>query len=277
MLAKNTLNVSVVEVGRIRVACLDRATTADLMIAAALHRRRNPGRPIYFTSANGQVLSLVASNQFVSWLFSKADLVSADGQPMVLASRLLTQTPLPERVATTDLFHDVAARAIQSGLSFYFLGASAEENAKAVAQVRARYPGLRIAGAKHGFFFRTEAGAVASEISRSRPDILWVAMGVPREQEFIVRNRRLLHGVGVAKTSGGLFNFLSGRRNRAPGWMRHSGLEWLYRTALEPRRLFWRYATTNVRAAYLLMVGTHDNAAPMLRENGTLHRWYREA
>ena len=258
MLTYDSLHLPTITVGHMRIARLDRGATADLMIAAAVRRRRTPGRPILFTSANGQVLSLVATNRFVSWLFAKADLVSADGQPMVLASRWLTRTPLPERVATTDLFHDVAVRAARSGLSFYFLGATAEENAKAVAQVRALYPALRIAGARDGFFSRAESSSVATEIARCRPDILWVAMGVPREQEFIIRNWRLLYGVGVAKTSGGLLNFLSGTCHRAPEWMQRTGLEWLYRTSQQPRRLFWRYAVTNLRAAYLLIAGTHD-------------------
>ena len=249
---------STLKIGGMRIAQLDRAGTADLMIAAALRRRSDPGPPSYFTSANGQVLSLVAASPFVSWLFSEADLVSADGQPMVLASRWLTNTPLPERVATTDLFHDVAARAVVGGISFYFLGSTPDENARAVASVRARYPGLQITGARDGFFSRAEARAVATDIARARPDILWVAMGIPREQEFVVRNRQALAGVGVVKTSGGLFNFLSGTRSRAPDWMQRAGLEWLYRTYQEPQRLFWRYATTNLKATYLLIIGTHD-------------------
>lgn len=241
------------------VARLDRAVTADLMIAEAMRRRSKSRRlpPAYFTSANGHVLSLVATNGLISWLFAEADLVSADGQPMVIASRLLTRTPLPERVATTDLFHDVAIRAMGHDLSFYLLGATADENDKAVRNVRARYPDLRIVGARDGYFTRAEEPSVAKEIAKLRPDILWVAMGVPREQEFIIRNRRQLRGVGVAKTSGGLFNFLSGTQSRAPEWMQQGGLEWLHRLVSQPSRLFWRYASTNVHAGYLLLVGTH--------------------
>src|SRR5262245_7663670 len=102
------LQVPTVEVGRMLIARLDRAATADLIIAEALRRRSKSKRmpPAYFTSANGHVLSLVATSGLASWLFAEADVVSADGQPLVLASRLLTRTPLPERVATTDLFHD---------------------------------------------------------------------------------------------------------------------------------------------------------------------------
>jgi exopolysaccharide biosynthesis WecB/TagA/CpsF family protein len=78
-------------------------------------------------------------------------------------------------------------------------------------------------------------------------------MGAPRELAFAVRNRDLLTGVGLIKTSGGLFDFLSGRNRRAPAWMQAAGLEWLHRLALEPRRLFYRYLTTNPHALYVLL------------------------
>ena len=82
---------------------------------------------------------------------------------------------------------------------------------------------------------------------------MWVALGVPNEQAFVEEFMPSLTNVGVIKTSGGLFNFLSGSRARAPGWMQKIGLEWAWRTWLEPRRLFWRYLTTNPRALYLLL------------------------
>ena len=78
-------------------------------------------------------------------------------------------------------------------------------------------------------------------------------MGAPREQLFVKAHRVRLTHVGLVKTSGGLFDFLSGDRRRAPGWMQAAGLEWLYRAWLEPRRLAWRYAVTNPHAAYLLL------------------------
>ena len=81
-------------------------------------------------------------------------------------------------------------------------------------------------------------------------------MGVPRELDFALRNRDRLNGVKVIKTSGGLFNFLSGTRSRAPRWMQAAGLEWFYRLMLEPRRLLVRYLTTNVHSLFLLLTRT---------------------
>jgi exopolysaccharide biosynthesis WecB/TagA/CpsF family protein len=95
--------------------------------------------------------------------------------------------------------------------------------------------------------------AKVDEINRLAPDYLWVALGVPYEQAFVEEFTPHLSDVGIIKTSGGLFNFLSGSRARAPRWMQSAGLEWAWRIWLEPRRLFWRYLTTNPRALYLLL------------------------
>ena len=83
---------------------------------------------------------------------------------------------------------------------------------------------------------------------RRKPDILWIGLGVPLEQQFIERNIDRLTGVGVVKTSGGLFDFISGKNPRAPQWMQDAGLEWVYRAMREPRRLGMRYLTTNPQA-----------------------------
>jgi N-acetylglucosaminyldiphosphoundecaprenol N-acetyl-beta-D-mannosaminyltransferase len=82
--------------------------------------------------------------------------------------------------------------------------------------------------------------------------VLWIGLGVPHQQRFVVRHRGLLDRVGLAKTCGGLFDFLAGKNSRAPQWMQDYGLEWLYRMSLEPRRLGWRYAVSNPHAVWLL-------------------------
>ncbi|MGY4284610.1 exopolysaccharide biosynthesis WecB/TagA/CpsF family protein [Bradyrhizobium sp. LM2.7] len=110
----------------------------------------------------------------------------------------------------------------------------------------------RFVGHSHGYLRGDAMRAKVEEINALAPDYLWVALGVPSEQAFVEEFTPLLTNVGVIKTSGGLFNFLSGSRSRAPQWMQKIGLEWAWRTLLEPRRLFWRYLTTNPRALYLL-------------------------
>jgi exopolysaccharide biosynthesis WecB/TagA/CpsF family protein len=248
-----SLPVRTIVLGGLPIAVTDRAESAALMTDLALARRGRDEPPLYITSANGQVVSLCASDPEMRALFMAADLIHADGMPLVFASRLRCREPLPERVATSDLVHDVAKIAVARGATFYLLGGSDDVVARTRANLEAAYPGLAIVGARSGYFGAAEEPAVVAEIRAARPDFLWVSMGVPREQAFAVRNREGLRGVGVLKTSGGLFDFLSGTKKRAPVWMQDVGLEWLYRMAREPRRLFVRYALTNPHATYLLL------------------------
>lgn len=234
--------------GRLPIVQTDLKSSAKGFIAQALESRGKGGRPFYSTSANGQVLALCGKDADFLALMRKADQIHADGMPMVLYSRMFSKRPLPERVATTDLVHEVAKLAEETGVSFYFLGASEDVNAKAVEEMQRRYPKLIFAGRRNGYFSRDEEDAIVEAINAAKPDILWLGLGVPLEQQFIERNLDRLAGVGVVKTSGGLFDFISGKNSRAPAWMQKAGLEWLYRVWLEPRRLAVRYLTTNPQA-----------------------------
>jgi len=241
-----------IEFAGLPVARLDRLHTAQLMIDLAIKHRRGD-RPWIASSVNAQVLSNAARDADLREAMLFADVISADGQPMVLASRQVTGFALPERVATTDLFHDVAMAAKSRPLTMYFLGSSEVENALAVANVRAAYPHLRIVGRMHGYHTHAEWIRRVAEINEIGPDLLWVSLGVPREQQFYMRFAHAMPNVGLIKTSGGLFNFLSLSASRAPQWLQDSGFEWAYRLSQEPRRLFLRYLTTSPHAAMLMM------------------------
>jgi N-acetylglucosaminyldiphosphoundecaprenol N-acetyl-beta-D-mannosaminyltransferase len=221
------------------------------MIDMVFPERQVP-RPLYLTSANGEVLARCSAEPMTERLFRAADLINADGQPLVTVSRLKSKTPLPERVATTDLFDVLARKAEAAQLTFYMFGADETENAAAVANVQKMYPRLRIVGRSHGYLRGDALRDKVDEINALAPDYLWLALGVPYEQAFVEEFTPRLGNVGVIKTSGGLFNYLSGSRARAPLWMQAIGLEWAWRLWLEPRRLFWRYLTTNPRALFLL-------------------------
>ena len=241
-----------VVIGGMPIAALSIDETVSVMLKAVRERPRGH-RPLYMTSANGEVIARYHDEPAVAALFDKADLINADGQPMVIASRLLSDQPLPERVATTDLFDAVAAKAVASGTTFYLFGATEEENQRAADVACARHPGLRIVGRCHGYLQGDELARKIAEIDSMAPDILWLGLGVPREQAFCVAWSSHLRNVGIIKTSGGLFNFISGKNARAPKWMQALGLEWAWRIWLEPRRLFWRYFRTNPRAMLLML------------------------
>jgi N-acetylglucosaminyldiphosphoundecaprenol N-acetyl-beta-D-mannosaminyltransferase len=243
-----------IQLGGLPVVVANRQDSATVMIDEALKRRHLWRYPAYLTSTNGEVTYRCAMDEHERSLFLQADAIHADGMPHVFVSRIRCEVPLPERVATTDLFYDVAREAAARGATMFMLGASEASNCRAAQIVKNKFPGIKLVGRRHGYFAdEDDEAVVCSQIATLAPDILWVSMGVPREQQFIVRHRHRLTSVGIIKTSGGLFDFLSGSKQRAPAWMQNAGLEWLWRAWLEPKRLGWRYLSTNPYALYLLL------------------------
>jgi len=243
-------------VGGIKIACLTRHDLAELMVEECLAARETPAQaPRLVDAANGNAIARAAVDAEFRAHFQAADIIHADGLPVVMASRLLTRAPIPERSATTDYFLDAAAAAEASGLSFFLLGGSESVNARCAEILRLRYPGLRIAGRRDGYFAREEEAAVCEEINASGADVVWVGLGVPLEQSFCARNKARLRA-GWLVTCGGCFNYVTGDYPRAPLWMQQTGLEWLFRLLHEPRRLFWRYAVTNPQAIFLMLTRT---------------------
>src|SRR4051795_6997981 len=169
-----TADVPRITIGGLRMAAIDLEATA--MIEATDPRHRI-GRPLHLTSANGEVLARCSNEPETERMFRGADLINADGQPLVAASKLQSWFPLPERVATTDLFHVVARKAEALGRTFYMLGASEAENAAAVENVRRLYPDLKIVGHSHGYLRGDALRAKVDEINALAPDYLWVALG----------------------------------------------------------------------------------------------------
>ena len=233
---------------------LTRQKFAQLMVADCLasHTALQKPAPKLFFSVNGHSISLAHRDHDYNCALEAADYIHVDGQPLVFASKFFSNTPLPERVATTDYFHDAALVGQEKGLRNYFLGASEKMNAEAVSNVRNIYPNLKIAGNRHGYFEQNEEVTICQKIVDSRTDVLWVGLGKPKEQLFCVRNIDRLQGVGWVITCGGLFDFLGGRNKRSPKWMQDAGLEWLHRLLQDPRRFLWRYLVTNIHAVLLL-------------------------
>jgi N-acetylglucosaminyldiphosphoundecaprenol N-acetyl-beta-D-mannosaminyltransferase len=249
-------SIPAVQIGGLPIALIDRARSVQLMLDAALNRRDGAWPPLIFSSANGQVISMSARKPWVRELFLAADLIHADGMPLVFISRLFHKSPLPERVCTTDLFHDVARAAPARRARMFLLGAAKSVIEEAARRVRQLYPELEIAGHASGYLRRDgDEERIIEAVNAARPDILWLGLGVPAEQAFAVRNRLRLR-VGLIKTSGGLFDYISGKNARAPDWMQRAGLEWAFRTYLEPRRLAGRYLATNPHALFLLLTRT---------------------
>lgn len=246
---------SQVMVGGIETVCLSRAALARAMLHDCLQARTDEQRqPKLVFASNGHVIATAARDESFRAVFQQADIVHADGQASVFASRM-TDSPIPERSATTDFIHDACKVAAQHGLRFFLLGATDETNAEAARRLREIYPGLQIVGRRHGYFGRGEEMEICDEINLTQPDVIWVGLSAPLEYEFSVRNKARLRA-GWLVTCGGCYKFITGAHKRAPLWMQTAGFEWLFRLALEPRRLFWRYAVTNPLAVFLLLTRT---------------------
>lgn len=176
-------------------------------------------------------------------LINACDIVTADGLSVVWASRLLGD-PLPTRVAGIDLMDELLSLAERRGYRVFLLGARPEVLATAVARVRERHPRLVIAGHRDGYYSDEEESAVAHQIREARADLLFVGMSSPRKEYFLARWGDTLD-VPFSMGVGGAIDVLAGVTRRAPRRLQILGLEWAYRLAQEPRRLFRRYLVTN--------------------------------
>lgn len=179
-----------------------------------------------------------------------ADLITADGMGIVLAGRLLGK-PLPGRVTGIDLMDRVLGLCARKGFRPYFLGAKPDVLQAACYRLSLRHPRLRIAGAHHGYFGKDDEDRLVDQINASRADCLFVAMPSPKKERFIARHRACLKPSFIMGVGGSLDVF-AGHVERAPDWMQHTGLEWLYRTYQEPKRMWRRYLTTN--AAFMVLM-----------------------
>lgn len=250
------VNIPKITVGGLPIGVLSRQQWCQAMLTYCKQATKSQKRPFIVFSVNGQVVAKSSQDAEYRKMILQADALDADGQPLVWASRLLTRNPLPERVATTDLFGDAAKMAEANGLRFYLLGSNQKNLTIALTKIKSLYPNLIIAGHRNGYFKKHEEPSIVQHIQSVKTDVLWVGLGVPKQEEFVLRNRNALTGVSWIKTCGGLFDYFTPSIKRAPAWMQKLCLEWLFRTIQEPRKYFWRYFTTNSVAAWILLTRT---------------------
>jgi len=188
------------------------------------------------------------------WGYLKnADLVTADGMPIVLLSRLLRRG-LPERVTGADMVPAICRRCAEEGLSVYVLGGDKDAVAEAFEKLKIENGELRIAGVDDAFVkLDREQPEIVERINAAKPDILFVALGNPKQELWMGRNLAKLD-VGAVIGIGGTFNFIAGKVKRAPKWVQKSGLEWIYRIIQEPGRLWRRYAYGLVKFSWLSLL-----------------------
>ncbi|MDD9946251.1 MAG: WecB/TagA/CpsF family glycosyltransferase [Myxococcales bacterium] len=204
----------------------------------------------WLCTVNVAILMMMRHDPFLQGFVERAKFVVADGQPLVWAAPMLGGT-LPERVAGVELVEVLSARAAARGHSVYLMGATRDIVDGVASHLQATTSGLKLAGIADGYFGPDEASGRARAIADSGANILFVAMGVPRQERFLDEHWDEL-GVNLAIGVGGSFDVIAGVRSRAPDFVQKAGLEWLYRLAQEPRRLGKRYLTTNSEFLYRL-------------------------
>lgn len=194
-------------------------------------RERTPRQVV---TADSSMVVLARHDPELRRIVEGADLVTPDGWGILWASRMF-RTPISYKVSGVDLAERLCARSPLKGYRIFFLGAGPNVAEEAAEKMRQRYPGTHIVGVRDGFFTAAQEPEVAAEIRATAPDVVLVALGIPKQEKWIDRHKAVLD-VPVFIGVGGTFDVFSGRVKRAPLWMQNSGLEWLYRLSKNPRK-----------------------------------------
>ncbi|HEY3496003.1 MAG TPA: WecB/TagA/CpsF family glycosyltransferase [Polyangiaceae bacterium] len=230
----------------VRLFGMDVHATSEAGVLAEVERwiRQPLDKLRYVVTPNVQHAMVFQENPAFREAYSAASLVIADGWPLVWSSWLL-RTPLPERVAGSDLLPLLFEQTIGNPLSIFLLGAAPGVGERAASEIQRRWPHVKVVGTySPPFGFEkddAENQRILARVRDAAPDILLVGLGAPKQELWTYRFHHELRAK-VALCLGGTIDFLAGAKARAPHWMRRTGLEWIHRAATEPRRLGPRYA-----------------------------------
>ncbi len=208
-----------------------------------------PRAPHTVITMNAAILCMMRHDPELAEACRHGDLIVADGAPVVWASRL-AGVSLPERVAGVDMMAGLLERASRHRLRVYFLGARREVVAALVHRCAVAWPGAIVAGYRDGYLSQAAHPDVVTEIRSAAPHMLFVGMPSPFKETWCERHRAALN-VPVIMGVGGSFDVHAGYVRRAPQFLQSLGLEWSWRLAMEPRKLWRRYLLTNSEYLWL--------------------------
>lgn len=220
--------------------------TIDLVDSAILEKRS-----IHHVVINAVKVANAQKDIELKESIVNCDIINADGQGIVWASRILNN-PLPERVAGIDLMEELVALASRKKYRIFFLGAREDILSKVIRVYSDKFGNDIIAGYRNGYFKKEEEAQIAQQIADSNANILFVAMSSPKKEIFLNTYKHLIKTSFIMGV-GGSFDVVSGFVKRAPEWMQDWGLEWLFRTIQEPRRMWKRYLFGNSIFIYLVL------------------------
>jgi N-acetylglucosaminyldiphosphoundecaprenol N-acetyl-beta-D-mannosaminyltransferase len=225
----------------------DRLTLREA-VARCLSWCSGPRRPHTVVTANAATLCLMRRDRALREACQRADLVVPDGMSVVWTARL-AGLGLPERVTGVDLMVRLLEAASARGLSVYLLGARPGVVRALARRCETAWPGLTVAGFHDGYFGPQAHAAVIDDIRQAAPHLLFVGMPSPFKETWCEAHREAI-GVPVMLGVGGSFDVLAGYVRRAPRPVQVAGLEWAWRLAMEPRRLWRRYLLGNTEYAW---------------------------
>ena len=210
----------------------------------------NSNEKILREDINAAKLVWLKDNPKLKEIILKADIINADGQSIVFASKLLNK-PLKERVTGIDLMQNLIELSNKEDWSLYFLGATDEVVQEVVKKVQREYKNIKIAGFHNGYFKEEEEEKIIDDINNSGANIVFVGISTPKKEYFINRNYKKLNS-NLIMGVGGSFDVFANKIKRAPLFMQKYGLEWLYRLYQEPRKMWKRYLYTNSKFIWLV-------------------------
>lgn len=217
---------------------------------AEVERIVEVGVPTQHVVINASKVNLMEDDPGLREIVNACPLVNADGASIVWAARMLG-VPLRERVTGIDLFLRLVELAPKKGWGVYLFGAKEEVVCRVEEVLEKRYPGIRIVGCRNGYFTEADEPGIVADMAASGADLMFVAFSSPKKEYWVHEHLEKI-GIPFVMGVGGSFDVLAGVTSRAPKWMQERGLEWLYRFAQEPGRLWRRYVVGNVRFVALV-------------------------
>ena len=193
------------------------------------------GGPHFVVTADASGIVQAQTDPELRELYASADLVTADSVGVLWAAKRSGHA-LPARVSGVDIVEHVCRRSSEVGWRVFFLGAAPGVAEQAAERLKLKYPGCNIVGTRHGYFPPDSDGVVAAEVAESKPDILFVGMGIPRQEKFIRTTQEII-GSKVAMGVGGSFDVFSGKVKRAPVAFQKLKLEWVWRLLQDPKKI----------------------------------------
>lgn len=219
---------------RVHILGVPFVNTTRKQFVETLHQHIQQKEKAFVVTANPEIVMKANTDLHYKKIIQQADYITADGIGVVKAGQLLN-TPLPERVTGYELMIDLLALANERAYRVYLLGAAEETLQKTIKNMQHTYPKVKLVGSHHGFF-DWNSSHIQQEIEEKKPDLIFVALGVPRQEQWIAEHIETFEK-GIFIGVGGSFDVIAGTVKRAPVAWQKANLEWLYRIIKQPSRL----------------------------------------